>query len=147
MQLSMSHTSARPITMSAHMFGEGKYVAVDLIEADGGELSVLIDVGDGWDLVARLDGLRARLAVALEDAGYPPPASLEGPEVERLRGELDVVTEERDQLLDKLSALRGELDAVTDARDRVASAAVSRLAMRGRPLSPGGFIRPSSKGA
>ncbi len=76
---------------------------------EGVTLALSGPVKSGWEQVAMHQAIAAMVSVALEDAGYPLPASLADPEVAerrlrrecaRLRGELDVVTTERDRLFD-----------------------------------------------
>jgi hypothetical protein len=86
-------------------------VAVDLTEGSGGEVSILAAAEDGWALVAELDAIRAKLAVALEEGGLAPPAPLTDSEVDRLCGEADL-------LRDELMVVRDRLRDVTADRDQ-----------------------------
>jgi hypothetical protein len=88
----------------------------------GMTLSISGPVKSGWEQVAMHQSIATMVAVTLEDAGHPPPASLAGPsrEAERVRSELaERLARERDRLRDERDRLRDELGAVTDERDQL----------------------------
>ncbi len=101
-----------PVEPAVDINGSTLRVLLRRRDAEGGlgwTLSLSGPVKSGWEQVAMHQAIAAMVSVALEDAGYPLPASLADPEVAerrlrrecaRLRGELDVVTTERDRLFD-----------------------------------------------